>query len=56
MTSTWDVAGRGPARRIYRLTPAGARLLEAWAAALRSTGTVIDTFIDRFDHQHRRTP
>jgi len=56
VTSTWDVGGRGPARRIYKLTPAGIRLLEAWAAALRSTTTVIATFLGRFDHQQRRTP
>ena len=57
VTSSWDVAGRGPARRIYELTPAGARLLAAWAAALRSTGAVIATFVGRFDHhQPRRTP
>jgi PadR family transcriptional regulator PadR len=54
VTSTWDVGGRGPARRIYQLTPAGSRLLEAWAAALRSTGTVIASFLDRFDRQQRR--
>ena len=56
VTSTWDVGGRGPARRIYKLTPAGTRLLEAWAAALRSTTTVIAAFLGRFDHQQRRTP
>jgi PadR family transcriptional regulator PadR len=56
VTSTWDVGGRGPARRVYQLTPAGTRLLEAWAAALRSTATVIATFLGRFDHKQRRTP
>ena len=56
VTSTWDVGGHGPARRVYRLTPAGTRLLDAWAAALRSTGTVIATFLGRYDHKQRRTP
>jgi poly-beta-hydroxybutyrate-responsive repressor len=56
VSSQWDVDAPGPARRIYTLTPAGARLLEAWATALRSTGTVITTFLDRFDHRRRRTP
>jgi poly-beta-hydroxybutyrate-responsive repressor len=54
VTSHWDVRG-GPARRIYELTPAGNRLLEAWATALRSTGTVLETFLGRFDRRQRRT-
>ena len=56
VTSQWDVSAPGPARRIYTLTPAGARLLEAWATALRSTATVVRTLLDRFDRQQRRTP
>ena len=46
----------GPARRIYELTPAGARLLEVWATALRATGNVVAAFLGRFDHKQRRTP
>ena len=56
VTSQWDVGAPGPARRIYTLTPAGARLLEAWATALRSTATVVRTLLDRFDRKQRRTP
>ena len=56
VTSQWDVGAPGPARRIYTLTPAGARLLEAWAKALRSTATVVRTLLDRFDRKQRRTP
>jgi poly-beta-hydroxybutyrate-responsive repressor len=56
VSSQWDVGAPGPARRIYTLTPAGARLLEAWTTALRSTGTVITTLLDRFDRTQRRTP
>ena len=55
VSSEWDVEASGPARRIYTLTPAGARLLDAWASALRATGDVIATFLDRFDHTRRRT-
>jgi PadR family transcriptional regulator, regulatory protein PadR len=55
VSSQWDVDAAGPARRIYTLTAAGARLLEGWATALRATGTVITTFLDRFDRQQRRT-
>jgi poly-beta-hydroxybutyrate-responsive repressor len=59
VSSRWDVGAPGPARRIYTLTRAGVRLLEAWATALRSTGTVITEFLDRFDRldrKQRRTP
>jgi len=55
VSSHWDVDTSGPARRIYTLTPAGERLLKAWASALRSTGSVIATFLDRFDRTQRRT-
>ncbi len=54
VSSHWDVDAPGPARRIYTITAGGARLLEAWATALRSTGAVITTFLGRFDHQQRR--
>lgn len=56
VSSQWNVDAPGPARRIYTLTPAGTRLLKAWATALRSTATVVATFLDRFDHKQRRTP
>jgi PadR family transcriptional regulator PadR len=55
VSSQWDVGAPGPARRIYTLTAAGTRLLEGWATALRSTGDVITTFLDRLDRQSRRT-
>ena len=55
VSSSWDVAAPGPARRIYTLTATGGRLLDAWAAALRSTETVVATFLGRYDHRKRRT-
>jgi PadR family transcriptional regulator len=56
VSSQWDVEAGGPARRIYTLTPAGTQLLEAWGTALRATGGVIKTFLDRFDCKQRRAP
>ena len=56
VSSQWDIDAPGPARRIYTLTPAGGRLLEAWGTALRSTQTVIATLLDRFDQEQGRTP
>jgi len=56
VTSSWDVGAGGPARRVYQLTPAGTRLLNAWATALASTGEVIATFLARFDEKQGRKP
>ena len=33
--SSWDTGGSGPARRVYRLTVVGRRLLDEWANELR---------------------
>lgn len=35
--SSWDVEGRGPARRVYEITPDGVEYLHAWADHIRST-------------------
>jgi poly-beta-hydroxybutyrate-responsive repressor len=34
LTCQWDVSGRGPAKREYRLTPAGRQCLGQWARTL----------------------
>lgn len=49
VAARWQVDAPGPARRVYRLTPAGRRLLDTWATALASTGTAITTFLDRYE-------
>ncbi len=56
VSSSWHVDSPGPARRIYTLTPAGGRLLDAWATALRSTESVVTMFLGRYDRRERRTP
>jgi DNA-binding PadR family transcriptional regulator len=55
VSSAWRADAPGPARRVYELTPAGVRLLGAWAAALRSTQSVIAGFLARYDQGERRT-
>ncbi|MET0762077.1 MAG: PadR family transcriptional regulator [Thermoleophilaceae bacterium] len=55
VSSRWHVDAPGPARRMYTLTPSGARLLDAWATALRSTESVVGTFLGRYDRQEGRT-
>ena len=47
--STWDTAGSGPARRMYRLTVAGRRLLDQWADALRMLDETTHAFLDRHE-------
>jgi len=49
VTSAWDESVPGPAKRIYRLTPAGEGLLEQWAGALRDARGVVDAFLTRHD-------
>ena len=53
VSSRWKAGAPGPARRMYKLTPAGARLLDVWAAALRSTESVIGEFLIRYDEEGR---
>ena len=47
--STWDTAGIGPARRVYRLTTPGRRLLDQWADALRALNETTHAFLARYD-------
>lgn len=47
LTSEWDVAGKGPARRKYTLTPAGRLCLSRWMQTLNTQMTLIGTFLDR---------
>jgi len=49
VTSEWDAAAPGPAKRMYELTPAGRELLRAWAKALKQTQVVVDAFLQRFE-------
>ena len=46
--SAWDTCGSGPARRVYRLTKAGRRLLDHWADALRALEDTTHAFLTRY--------
>ena len=54
VTSEWDRELPGPAKRTYALTPAGQRVLDKWAEALRRAETVIEGFLQRFDEGRER--
>jgi PadR family transcriptional regulator PadR len=54
VSSEWNADIPGPARRTYRLTEAGARLLDEWAQALRKARGGLDAFLARYDHPEGR--
>ena len=47
--SEWDSSSPGPAKRRYALTPAGARLLDQWAEALREVWSCTAIFLERYE-------
>jgi len=51
--SQWNADVPGPAKRTYELAPAGARVLEEWAAALSRSRDRIDVFLQRYDEGRR---
>ncbi len=48
VSSAWQADAPGPARRTYELTPAGRRLLDEWAEALRRSRQRIDLFLRQY--------
>jgi PadR family transcriptional regulator len=49
VTSTWDVQGSGPARRVYALTRKGHRHLQEWAQLLGRMGQAMIAFSERVE-------
>jgi PadR family transcriptional regulator PadR len=49
VSSEWDEAVPGPAKRTYQLTEAGHEALERWAASLAETRARIDRFLTRHE-------
>jgi poly-beta-hydroxybutyrate-responsive repressor len=45
VSSEWDTEGGGPARRVYRLTPAGEQHLEEWASVLDHVSKSMARFV-----------
>lgn len=44
----WETPAAGPARRVYELTPAGRRTLEACAASLQQRSQVLEEYLGRY--------
>ncbi len=51
--SEWRADLPGPAKRTYRLTDAGRRLLAQWADALRQAGEELTAFLNRYESEGR---
>ena len=49
VNSSWDTKGRGPARRLYEVTPEGVEYLHAWAARIRRTRNRLDRFLAEYE-------
>ena len=53
--SSWDMEGRGPARRVYEITPDGIEYLHTWVDHIRNTrerlGRFLQTYESRFATQ-----
>src|ERR671925_2061276 len=54
VSSEWSADLPGPAKRTYELTPAGRRLLDRWAEALRDAQGVISGFLERYEQTEGR--
>lgn len=51
--SEWRADLPGPAKRTYRLTETGTRLLDRWAEALRSNQALAAEFLRRYEDEGR---
>lgn len=49
VTSRWDTANAGPARRLYQITDDGDRYLAHWINDLRETDRVLHHFLKTYD-------
>jgi poly-beta-hydroxybutyrate-responsive repressor len=48
VTSSWDTLNRGPARRVYELSPAGEKELRVVAEGLVDLGKQLDEYLTRY--------
>jgi len=49
VSSSWDTEGRGPARRLYEVTPEGVEYLHAWATRIQRTRERLDRFLAEYE-------
>lgn len=51
LRSTWDTEGKGPARRLYEITPDGVEYLHLWAENIHRTRRRLDRFLAEYETQ-----
>jgi poly-beta-hydroxybutyrate-responsive repressor len=51
VSSEWDEASSGPAKRVYRVTETGERVLADWVGALRAAHARITGFLTRYGEE-----
>lgn len=54
--SSWDTESRGPARRLYQVTPEGIAYLHAWTINLRRTRQRLDRFLAEYETYFQADP
>ena len=50
VSSHWDTGKGGPARRIYRLTPEGEKILHQWAGHISHNIKRLSGFMEKYNH------
>ena len=54
VSSSWETAGVGPAKRVYRLTPEGEELLAVWIDHMEKQVENLTSFIKHYRTVRRR--
>ncbi len=54
VASEWDTSGKGPARKLYRLTKVGWKRLDAWRDEIESRVDVLNYFLTTYEAIRRR--
>ena len=49
VTSNWDTASPGPARRVYKLTPAGRQTIHQWSNHVQQKINRLQSFLKRYN-------
>jgi poly-beta-hydroxybutyrate-responsive repressor len=54
--SSWNTEGKGPARRLYQVTPEGVEYLHTWAINIRRNRERLDRFLVEYEtyFQHKK--
>ncbi len=51
VTSTWDTATPGPARRVYHITEDGMEVLHSWRPRIEQIRRRLDRFVHEYERQ-----